>query len=108
LLDNQPIAEKDKNLEGQATSASRMIENSRYNSIKLQIDQFKFFRMKEKMFDLSLFADPVYLLFVISFFLTSIGFNTPLNLRILYAELVPTTEVESAIYGKRSFLYQLV
>uniref|UniRef100_A0A914Y7S3 Major facilitator superfamily (MFS) profile domain-containing protein n=1 Tax=Panagrolaimus superbus TaxID=310955 RepID=A0A914Y7S3_9BILA len=54
--------EEDENLDSQATSASRGI--AIWNSIL-------------KMIDLTLFLDPVYLLFAVSNFLTSIGFNAP-------------------------------
>ncbi|CAD5229360.1 unnamed protein product [Bursaphelenchus okinawaensis] len=56
------LPEEDENDDSTATSASRAIE---------------MWRVLKKMLDLSLFTDPVYVLFAASNFLTSIGFNGP-------------------------------
>ncbi|CAD5234437.1 unnamed protein product [Bursaphelenchus xylophilus] len=56
------LPEEDENEDSSATSASRAIE---------------MWRVLQKMLDLSLFTDPAYVLFAISNFLTSIGFNAP-------------------------------
>jgi hypothetical protein len=60
----------------------------------------------KKMMDLSLFTDPIYVLFAISNFLTSIGFNAPPMFMPMNAETVlgleKTIAAETvAAYGKR-------
>lgn len=42
-----------------------------------KLNNLLFFRVLQKMLDLSLFTDPIYVLFAVSNFLTSIGFNAP-------------------------------
>jgi MFS family permease len=63
----------EENEDSAATSASRAIE---------------VWRTIKKLMDLSLLADPVYLLFAISNFFTSIGFNAPPMLMPMNAESV--------------------
>uniref|UniRef100_A0A914DN44 Uncharacterized protein n=1 Tax=Acrobeloides nanus TaxID=290746 RepID=A0A914DN44_9BILA len=67
-------------------------------------------RTKAKMFDLSLLANPVYLLFAISFFLISIGINTPLIFMALYEEVVINLSIttKSAIEVISSIIGQIV
>lgn len=84
-LDNQPIVEEDENLDSQATSASRAIEIWRFVWFGIF---YPMFRTVKKMVDLSLFSDPIYLLFAISNFLTSIGFNAPPMFMPMNAETV--------------------
>uniref|UniRef100_A0A914EF84 Major facilitator superfamily (MFS) profile domain-containing protein n=1 Tax=Acrobeloides nanus TaxID=290746 RepID=A0A914EF84_9BILA len=97
-LDNQPIAEEDENLDSQATSASRAIE---------------IWRTVTKMMDLSLFTDPIYVLFAVSNFLTSIGFNAPPMFMPMNAEKVlglskPVAAQTVAAYGIANIMGRIV
>jgi len=90
--------EDEENLDSQATSASRAI------AIWTTIT---------KILDLTLFADPVYLLFAISNFLTSIGFNAPPMFMPMNAESILGLTKESAAqtvsaYGIANILGRIV
>lgn len=90
--------EDEENLDSQATSASRAI------AIWTTIT---------KILDLTLFANPVYLLFAISNFLTSIGFNAPPMFMPMNAENTLGLEKESAAqtvsaYGIANILGRIV
>jgi hypothetical protein len=80
-IDVLPEEDEDENLDSQATSASRSIEI--WNTIT-------------KMIDLTLFLDPIYVLFAVSNFLTSIGFNAPPMFMPMNGEKILGLSKESA------------
>lgn len=67
-------------------------------------DDKNFPKTMNKMIDLSLFTNPVYVLFAISTFLTTIGYNTPI-LMPLRAEKLSFAKVDAGetvyAYGKK-------
>jgi MFS family permease len=67
------LPEEDENLDSAATSASRAIE---------------LWRSFKKMTDIGLLAEPIFILFAISNFFTSIGFNAPPMFMPMNAEVV--------------------
>ena len=75
-------------------------------------DDKNFPKTMNKMIDLSLFTNPVYVLFAISTFLTTIGHNNLPMLMPLRAENLGFSKTDAGItvyaYGKRQFLRQLI
>jgi hypothetical protein len=75
-------------------------------------DDKNFSRTMNKMIDLSLCTNPVYVLFAISTFLTTIGYNNPPMLMHLRAEQFGFSKTDAGetvyAYGKRQFLRRLI